>query len=217
VASRKRWLPAGTPLGAAVAALLLAVGLFISLSRSAQWSATAALLVAPKADNVGGDTLASLYDTLSRGQITSTYAEIFRNSEVKSAAEERATVPRAKRPGVVVTVAAVADTSVINVSATARSPGVATRVADGMAAEAKNRADAMTTPYGVSVASTAAGSTTREGLGTATLLALSIFVALVAGLLTQQGWSAVQRSRRLGRELTDDWPKLAPRAQSTTR
>jgi capsular polysaccharide biosynthesis protein len=205
----------------ALAVAVFGAGATLSLTRPVQWSATAPMLVAPRASSASADTLASLYDTLSRGQVAATYAELLGNEGVTTAAITKSGISRAEQRGLSVKVTVIADTSVIDAIATARTATLATRMADAMAQEATDRVDVLAAPYVVSPTASAAGSATRAGLGTTELLVLTGAIALFAGILAQQGWSATRRGRRLARAIADDsapsapgsneWPAVIPR------
>lgn len=212
--------PAGVVAGALVALLVLAVGLGLAFTRNQRWTATAALLVQPHAASGNGDTLASLYDTLSSGQVAATYAELFKEPALKAAAEGDAGVPAGDRGDVAVDVTVVPDTSILDVTVGADDAGAAERVADALAKRATDQVAAMTTPYGVTPTAPAAGTAERAGPDTRTVLAVVVLVALVAGLLVQQGWASVVRSRRWGRALAapaSEWPPVVTREQTPTR
>lgn len=213
---RRRW-HSGTAAGLLVALAVLGVGVTATLQRPERWSATSALLVQPRASGASADTLASLYDTLSRGQIPATYAELLRAQGVEKAAEDRAAVSAADRPGVSVTVSVVADTAILNVVSTAPSATTAIRVADAVAEEAQSLFSASVTPYTVTLASWADGSAQRSGLGAVKLLGVTGFAALMVGLAVQQAWAAVVRSRRWGQALSGDWPDVLAREQIRAR
>ncbi len=206
----RRRLPVSALVGLLVAAIVAITGTAVVLSRSQRWSATSALVVTPHSAGASADSLASLYDTLSRGQVAATYAELFRNPDLEKAAEGRAGVPSSAQDDVSVTVTVVADTSVIDVSATAGSASRAIRVADALAQQARLKVTAMGTPYAVGIATTAAGSVARQGLSRGELFGLTLLVAVIAGLLVQQAWAGARRARRWDRALSGDWPDVAP-------
>lgn len=213
VASGSGRFPTGAVAGLVVGLLVLVGGLGITLTRTPAWTAASTLLVSPHTPNNDPDTLASLYDTLSQGQVPATFAELFRGRDVVDTAERRAGLSAAERAAARVSVEVVADTSVIRLTATAPDAALAVRVADAMAQEARSRVDAApATPYGVSIASSARGTATRSGPGRTSLAAVSVLAALLAGFAVQQVWAGVVRGRRFDRALTAEWPDLAPRA-----
>lgn len=207
---RPQRLSVGALVGILVAAILAVTGSALVFSRTPRWSATSALIVTPQAAGAGADSLASLYDTLSRGQVAATYAELFRNAQLQRAAEKRAGVPTSAQRDSSVTVTVVTDTSLIDVSATAGSAQNAVRVADAVAQQAQRQANAIGTPYAVNVATTAAGSASRQGHSRAELLSLTLLVAVISGLLVHQAWAGALRTRRWDRALSGDWPAVAP-------
>lgn len=213
---RQRRLSVGALVGLVVAAIVAVTGSAAVLSQDQRWSATSALVVTPHAAGAGADSLASLYDTLSRGQVAATYAELFRNPQLQKAAERRAGVPTSAQRDISVTVTVVTDTSVIDVSTTAGSAQTAVRVADAVAQQAQRQASAMGTPYAVDVATTAAGSVSHQGHSRTELLGLTLLLAAIAGLLVHQTWAGALRARRWDRALSGDWPEAAP-AQPTPR
>jgi len=207
---RARPLPAGAIAGAIVAALILAAGLLGAATQARPYAATAALIVEPRAGSGGADALASLYDTLSRGQVPATYAEILRGREMERAAERTAGVAAADQGRVTVATTVVADTAILDVTATAARRSVAVGVANALAQQAIRRIDAMGTPYGVRLVSPADGTAVRTGVGAGVLTMLTVLVALLAGVLVQQGWAGLRRGVRWDRELAQEWPASVP-------
>lgn len=203
----------GTAPGLVVAVLVLTTGLGSALQRSTEWTATSSLLVAPRAANTDPDTLASLYDTLSRGQVAATYAELFRGAALKAAAGDRLGLSEDDRRRVRTGASVVPETSIVDVTATAPSAELAERMTDSLAQVATTRVEAMTSPYGVTTTSSAAGTAARGGLGQLELAVLALLAALVAGALVQQAWqSAVLRRRPAAAARVPDagdWPAVA--------
>jgi capsular polysaccharide biosynthesis protein len=187
----------GVRAGIVVVVLVLLVGLPAAWARQPAWQAHSSLLVLPVGSNDPNE-LASLYDTLSRGQVAATYAELLRDSRPALEARTGLRLSPGQAAAVTVDVEVVPDTSVLDITVTAAQPAVAVSVADRVADLGNRRIAALGSPYGSRTLSGAAGTAARQPLGRAASLALVGVLALLAGLVTQQ----VIRQLRLG-----GWPR----------
>jgi capsular polysaccharide biosynthesis protein len=192
--SRPRKISLGAIAGVLFTVLILASGLFWVFSRSHTWAAKAVVVVLP-APGIPSGTAASYYDTLSRGQIVETYAEILRLQrfqEATIAGLDRATAQPAKTT---VTVAVVPNTALITITATGPSRTVAETLADGVFTQAGNYVRSLAGPYTVTAVSTAKGTGTQSTSHTSGFLAVLVVVALVVGLGVQQAVSQLVNAR----------------------
>jgi capsular polysaccharide biosynthesis protein len=185
--------------GALVALLVVAGGAWLALTTSPKWTAESALVVLPGADLNASDS-AAYYETLSRGQIVATFAEVADNMRFQQQAEQSLQLSEAQRAGLTTAVSVVPDTSVILVRTTAGSAVVAEQMADATTTVASKYLAGLAKPYRTELVHTAAGSAVSSGSSPTTLLLLSVFVALVAGVAVQQGTYhllvAMRKSRR---------------------
>lgn len=195
---------------------MLALGAAFTLTRPARWSATSSLLVMPRT-NLPSDQVAGYYDTLSQGQVVNTYAQILRLPAFLTRATRDAGLTGAAATGTGLSVTAVPNAAVLDVSTTTGSASQAERVVDGVATAATGYVAALQSPYVLTTISTAAGTAKRTGLGTTDTVGLVLVVALAAGLAVAQTVSAIGRRRAgdgtgAGRDGvgTDDPDEAAP-------
>ncbi|HEX2698792.1 MAG TPA: hypothetical protein VHM89_01130 [Acidimicrobiales bacterium] len=130
------------------------------------------------------DTAAGYYESLSRGQIVSTFAEILRFPRFTTAAADRVGVSDGDRP-IHVDVVVVPETTIIKVTATARRSRVVTDLADAVLAEATAYFHEVSSPYSVAIVSRAARPE-RTGPSTSSVLAALAVVSVVVAVLVQQ-------------------------------
>jgi hypothetical protein len=138
------------------------------------YRASTSLVVLPDRE---ASTEPGYYDTLSRGQVVLTFAQIL---DLRA----RNAVPAGS--DVDVQVAAVPDTSLIDVRATAPTAAEAEDAADRALRASRPYFRELPSPYEIYVVRDAAGSAERSGGVSPALLVLIPVVALVAGLVTQQ-------------------------------
>jgi len=193
---RHGWAVPGVRAGIVAVVLVLLVGLPAAWARQPAWQAHSSLLVLPSGSSDPNE-LASLYDTLSRGQVPATYAELLRDSRPAQEATAGLGLSPAQMASLTVDVEVVPDTSVLDITVTAAQPAVAVSVADRVADLGNRRIAALESPYVSRTLSAAAGSAVRQPLGRVASLALVGVLALVAGVVTQQ----VFRHLRLGRSV----------------
>jgi capsular polysaccharide biosynthesis protein len=157
--------------GILVAVLVLLGGAGFWLLRPTQYQASTALVVLPNREN---DEAAGFYDTLSRGQVVQTFAEIL---DLRGA--EGASL---RGQGVSVVVEVVPETSLISVTATAGAPATAEEAADAVLASSRPYFNQLSSPYSVSEVRDAAGTAQRVGLPLGPLAGVVAVVALLAGV-----------------------------------
>lgn len=171
--------------GAVVALIALVGGVFLSLSQTQTWTAESVAVVLPSA-TLDTASSAAYYETLSRGQIVATFAEIAGNLRFEEQAEDRLNLDAAARESVTTEVSVVPDTSVILIRASSPDRALAEKVADGTTAISTEYLAGLAKPYRAETVRGAAGSSYSSGTSPWLLAAASAIVALVAGLAVQQ-------------------------------
>ncbi len=186
-------------LAGAVAALLVVVaGAGLALMSHPKWTAESVLVVLPSADLDTSDS-AAYYETLSRGQIVATFAEVADNLRFQDQAEQNLRLSDEQRAGVTTTVTVVPDTSVILVRTTAGSAAVAEQVADATTTLATAYLAGLSEPYRTDLVHGAEGTATSSGTSPTTLLALAVVVGLIVGVGVQQAVYHLMMTMRSGR------------------
>lgn len=181
----RRALQRSLVVGAAVAALLLVGGIVFALAQQKTWTAESVVVVLPASDLDEG-TSAAYYETLSRGQIVATFAEVAGNLRFVQQAEDRLGLTPEQRQGVTTEVSVVPSTAVILVRATATDPAVAEQLADATTTISSDYLTTLSRPFRTSQVHEAQGTAVASGTPVPLLLAASVLVALVAGLAAQQ-------------------------------
>lgn len=131
-------------------------------------------------------TQAGYYDTLSRGQVVLTFAEILDLQTVPTESSDAS-----------IDVEAVPDTSLIEVSAVAPEPDVAEMAADSVLEASRLYFGQLASPYEIYLVRQAEGTAERTGPAVGPLLAVTPVVALIAGLATQQAVHALTSASRV--------------------
>lgn len=183
--ARRRRLPAVL---AAIAVLLVVVegGVLFWQQQPAQYSAMTTLVVLPAGTSAEA---ASYYDTLSRGQIATTFAEILALRATPAGGQTK------------VTVEVVPETSLIQVTATADSARAAESAADQALGRAEPYFNQLGSPYGVSVVQGAAGTAQHAGLTKGVLAGVVAAVALIAAFAAYLAVRGLQQARAQARLL----------------
>jgi hypothetical protein len=171
--------------GVIVALALLAAGVAYALTQHRTWAAESMVVVLPAA-NLDDATSASYYETLSRGQIVATFAEVAGSLGFEQQAEDRLGLTDGQRAQVTTDVSVVPDTAVILIRATAADADVAQRMVAATTDLSVQYLAGLSKPYRVVTVPSAAGSATATGMSLPVLLAAALAVALVAGLALQQ-------------------------------
>lgn len=159
----------GRLLPALVAGLLaaLVVGGFL-LSRPGTYTSTMDVVVVPQKVASANDS-AALFDSLSRGQVIATAAEVY---------SQKRWLPEGSK--VEVTAGNVAPSAVVTVRAAGSDPGQVTAALQRVVATATPEIGKVLAPYTVTTLSTEPSTPESGGLSTP----LKLVVALLAGLLT---------------------------------
>jgi hypothetical protein len=171
--------------GVIVAVALLGGGVAYALTQHRTWAAESMVVVLP-ATSLDDATSASYYETLSRGQIVATFAEVAGSLGFEQQAEDRLGLTAGQRAQVTTDVSVVPDTAVILIRATADDADVAERMAAATTDLSVLYLAGLSKPYRVVTVPSAAGSASATGMSLPVLLAAALAVALVAGLALQQ-------------------------------
>lgn len=171
--------------GAVLALAIMAAGIAFALIRPAAYTAEAMAVVLP-AKGLDEATSASQFETLSRGQIPATFAEVAGNLRFQTAAADQLNLTAAQRQQVQLEATVVPNTSVILVRVTAPDPAVAEKMADATTTLASQYLTGVLQPYRTETVQSAQGTATSSGLTPPLLIFASIVVGLVAGIAAQQ-------------------------------
>jgi capsular polysaccharide biosynthesis protein len=156
-------------------------GLLGIAGRSASYDATAKILIVPRTTDDG--LAINGADTLSRGPVASTFAEVYSSSRVVQDALSKAGFDAAEAAQVSVGTSLITDTSVIVVSGTSDSPVLAERAANAVAGASPDLGG-YTRAFSPEQIGSADGTAARSGASTSTLVVIAIVVALVLALAT---------------------------------
>lgn len=187
--------------GIIVFAILAAVGVALSQNSTTQWVARSSALVLPSKP-VSSEQLPGYYETLSRGQMVTTLAELARLGEFQTEVADDLGLSDAQRDIVEVTVNVVANTAMLQVVATSEDPNLAVAMVDGVVGAATTYIGDLVLPYSLVPVSAGVNNLTETGLSTALVVGVFLLVALVAGIAVQQAilqltkWSEHRRSSR---------------------
>jgi capsular polysaccharide biosynthesis protein len=169
--------------GLLAALLVLVAGAMFAATRPPEWTAETKLLVGPglQADSTN---ISAYYETLSRGQVIATAAEIIEQPRFTRDAIRAVTGDDARGAETRVTV--VPGTSLVSVSVTARTRATAEGLADEIAASSVPTVNQLLTPYAATPLGSAEDSATRSTLATSQLAAVVALMAAVVGAGVQQ-------------------------------
>lgn len=162
----------------AVVGLVALVGGLLGIAqRSAEYKATAKVLIVPTSADDGLSISGA--DTLSRGPIASTFSEAFSSSDVVGPAFSANGITGADAKDVSVASSVITDTSALQIAASSGSPVLAERAANAVASATPNLGG-YTVAFKPRQISNAKGTAARTGASTTTLVLIAI---IVAGLL----------------------------------
>lgn len=164
-----------------VGIIALIGGILGIASRSTSYDATAEVSIVPKTTNV--DQSISAVDTLSRGPVTSNFAEAFSSSRIVDQAFQAAGISEAEADRVSVESSVITDTSFVLVTATADQPVLAERAANAVA-RVSPELGGYSAAFETQVYDSADGTASRSGAGAVTLVLIAIVVAAVLGIVT---------------------------------
>jgi capsular polysaccharide biosynthesis protein len=171
--------------GAALALLALLGGMAVAVTQQRVWTAEAVAVVLP-ARALDDATSAAYYETLSRGQIVATFAEVASNLRFEQQAEDRLQLNSSVRTSLTTRVTVVPDTSVILVRVTSPNAVLAEQVADTTTAIVAEYLGKLAQPYRIDSVNSARGTAYSSSTSPVLLVIATIVVALVAGLAFQQ-------------------------------
>jgi hypothetical protein len=171
--------------GIVVFLLLAAAGIVVSSNSSTQWVARSSALVLP-AKPVNPAHLPGYYETLSRGQIVTTLAELVRLGEFQTEVADQFGLSDSQREFVALTVSVVPDTAMLSVVATSEDPDLAAAMVDGVVQAATRYIGDLTLPYALVPVTAGANNLSESGQSTAVVIGVFTLAALVAGLVVQQ-------------------------------
>ena len=174
-------------IGILVSSLVLLGGGFFALSNPVLYRASSTLVVLPDAS---ANSVAGYYDTLSRGQVVLTFAQILDLRAAGPAADGRGSTGT--------TVKAVPDTSLIEIVAVARSGSEAEASADAVLVNARPYIDDLRSPFTIYLVRGAAGSAEKTGGVPAPLFLLIPLIAVVSGFVSQQALRALRPTSAAG-------------------
>lgn len=197
--------------GAAAALLVLVVGLVVAGQRPAQWTAESTLVVLPSTTLSPADQ-SSYYETLSRGQIVATFAEVAGNRQFQQSTERALGLTEAQREDSDVSISVVPSTAVVLVRATSTSARLAEQLADGAGAGASTYFSGLVQPFTTQQVDAAAGTAYRSGGSNLTLFGVVALLSVGAGLLVRQAIRSWAPGARSG-----TGPTPAPRHESPSR
>jgi capsular polysaccharide biosynthesis protein len=200
--------------------LVFAAGLTSVLNRPVEYAASASVLITPKS----GDDPISATDTLSRGSLVATFAEVFGSQVVVDEALTKAGIAPEAQERVEVTSRSLSGPSVILIETTADDPLLAEAAADAVAG-ARPELDGYTDAFGSRVIESATGSAVRSGPSETILVALLVAASAACGIAVGTVSRRFRRAPAPGRSPADtaripDAPVVAeaePRAEWLTR
>lgn len=191
----RRLLRASIAVGLAVSVVAVAGGVWYGLTRPVEWTAEAQAVVLP-AGGLDEATSAAYYETLSRGQIPATFAEVLNEPSQVRKVEQAVGVPPEERSAVEVDAVVVPNTALISVRVTAPMPHLAEDMADQLVRDAVDGTKNLAEPYALSQVSDGQGTAVHDGLTATQYVLLALFVGLLTGVAAQQLTVQVGLARR---------------------
>jgi hypothetical protein len=161
------------------------LGSFVVAARPITYEAVTTVVVVPS-KNMPVIQTAGLYDTLSRGQVVATAAEVFQ--------QERW---RRNAPGVIVTAGSITPSAVIKVAASGPTPSQVVQVLNDVIWQATPEANTLLDPYRVVRLDTTPPHAEPIGLTRPLMYGMVALASLFAGAFMYRVWPrAVKRIRR---------------------
>ena len=171
--------------GVAVALLLLVAGVVFATVSKAQWTAESVSVVLPGTELNEADT-ASYYETLSRGQIVATFAEVASNARFEQQAEQNLGLDASQQAAVTTEVTVAPSTAVVLIRVTSDDRQVAEQIAQEMTSVSQTYLQGLARPYRLEVVNPGTGTAYRSSTSPLVLVVAAVVVALVGGLAIQQ-------------------------------
>ncbi len=179
--------------GLIVFVLLFSTGVILSQSVHTQWVARSSALVLPSKP-VNPDHLPGYYETLSRGQMVTTLAELVRLGEFQTDVAEQLSLTGPQRESVGLTVNVISDTAMLQVAATSEDLNLTVAMVDGVVMAATDYVGDLGLPYALVPVSAGVNNVTETGMSAPLVIGVFSLVALVAAVAVQQ---AIYRLIRL--------------------
>lgn len=168
-----------------VAALLLLAGLGFALLSKARWTAESVSVVLPGTTLSESDA-AAYYETLSRGQIVATFAEVASNKRFEQLAERNLDLDAAQQASVSSEVMVAPSTSVVLIRVTSEDRQLAEQVVAEMTTVSQTYLQGLARPYRLEVINNGTGTSYRSSTSPLVLAAAALVVAGVGGVAVQQ-------------------------------
>jgi hypothetical protein len=187
IAAGQRWrLPwASIVAGGGTFLIVVVIGVLLVMARPSRWTAADSVVVLPR-QTASPETMAGYYDTLSRGQIVATFAEILRQQRFQEVVTQQMGLSPAEANRFDVAVEVVPDTAMISTAVTGPDPSQVEELADGISRMAIDFFAGLRSPYTAIRVSPARGTAERTEAGRGSLLAVTAVAALAAGFAVQQ-------------------------------
>lgn len=163
-----------------VFAFVVGIGVAVESARPAQWTASSSFAVFPA--TLTPEAEASFYETLSRGQIISTIAQVV------------ASQPQELAPASSVQVEVIPETSLVRLVATAPDAETAQRLADERLTTAVAAVEELGIPFSARAVDEAADTVQEIAPARAVNLSIAVIAAAVLALVVQQAIALAQRS-----------------------
>jgi capsular polysaccharide biosynthesis protein len=171
--------------GAVVALLILVAGIAFAVVRPPAYTAEAMAVVLPGA-GLDEATAAGQWETLSRGQIPATFAEVAADPRFQTQAAAQLGLTPDQQQQIQVETSVVPNTSVILIRVTAPETSVAEQMADATTALASTYLTGLLPSFRTETVQSAKGTAQSSGLSPTLVIVGTVVVALVAGLALQQ-------------------------------
>jgi capsular polysaccharide biosynthesis protein len=182
----------------AAALVVLAAGLVFAFTQQGRYKAETSLIVLP-ANTLTSTDQANFLETLSRGQITATMAEVAQSGRFETEAEKAMGLSAGEAASSTVTVTVVPSTSVLLIQSEANSKATAEGLADRTAQLAATYLKSMIKPYAATQVRSAVGTAYAAGTATWMVAAGAFAAALAVAVAAQQASYQVLLARRRSR------------------
>jgi hypothetical protein len=167
--------------GVGVALVVFGAGALFVTGRTEEYAATGSFVVLP--GTTTESIAAGLYDTLGRGQVVSTFAEIIRSAPISDTPV-----------GATTSVTISPDTLVIVVEGRASTAAAAEAIAQSKMESGAKAVVALGTPFRIDAIDEPAGSAELQGLSDSKLLIAVILAAIILGIAAFQAVEVVRRA-----------------------
>lgn len=213
VPRRHTWLSVAAGILAAI--LVAAGGVALLFGTARKWAGQTTVVVLPGKKIAIGPS-ASYWDTLSRGQITSTVAQVLALPRFKTLAGDQLHMSPARLAAVTVSAQEETGTALVTVTAQGPNGSDAANMSDAVVAQAEPTVNALIAPYSVTVVSNTGGHASPiSTTSTSKYLVILGVVAVALGFGVQQAVSQLSGAgaRRRG-QATGPEPEAAMESRS---